>query len=115
MNDSNYISPALYVDGEWIAETGRSMPIMNPATGKQIGTLPLADAKLVDRALASANRGFAIWSKTPHDERTAIIYLCNPTNPQGAFADVRDGLAARVRAVAERYPLYADLGAPATV
>jgi glycine hydroxymethyltransferase len=41
--------------------------------------------------------------------------IAETLNPQGAFADVRDGLAARVRAVAERYPLYADLGAPATV
>ncbi len=36
-------------------------------------------------------------------------------NPQDAFAEVRDGLAERVRAVAQRYPLYADLGAPAAV
>jgi succinate-semialdehyde dehydrogenase/glutarate-semialdehyde dehydrogenase len=73
MKDTNYISPALYIDGEWISETGQSMPIMNPATGKQIGTLPLADAKLVERALTSADKGFAIWSKTPHEERAAIM------------------------------------------
>jgi succinate-semialdehyde dehydrogenase/glutarate-semialdehyde dehydrogenase len=73
MNDRQYISPALYIDGKWISETGHSMPIINPATGRQIGSLPLADAKLVETALASAERGFSIWSKTPHDERTAIM------------------------------------------
>ena len=36
-------------------------------------------------------------------------------NPQGPFAEVRDGLAQRVHTIAERYPLYADLGAPAAV
>jgi len=33
----------------------------------------------------------------------------------GSFEDVREGLAERVRVIAERYPLYADLGAPAAV
>ncbi len=36
-------------------------------------------------------------------------------NPQHEFAAVREDLAERVRAVAQRHPLYADLGAPAVV
>lgn len=75
MSAISYQSPRLYIDGEWVSRTARSMPIVNPATGLQIGTLPLADDALVARALAAAERGFALWSKTPHEERAAIMKL----------------------------------------
>ena len=42
-----------------------------------------------------------------------IIASC--LNPDGDFGSVRDGLSERVRVIAERYPLYADLRAPAAV
>ena len=42
-----------------------------------------------------------------------IIAAC--LSPDGDFAAVRDGLAERVRVIAERYPLYAELRAPAAV
>jgi glycine hydroxymethyltransferase len=36
-------------------------------------------------------------------------------NPDGSFEDVRGSLSERAAAIAERYPLYAGLGAPAAV
>ncbi len=51
-----------------------------------------------------------------HDDFAEVGTIIAATlNPGGDFAEVRDGLAERVRAIAERYPLYADLGAPAAV
>src|SRR5690606_22435044 len=70
---TQYRSPQLYVDGEWIAKTDEMMPIVNPATGDQIGLLPCADAAIVDAALASANRGFKVWSAMPLSERAKIM------------------------------------------
>ena len=68
-----YRSPRLYVDGEWIAETSEMVPIVNPATGARIGWLPCADAAIVERALASADRGFKVWSAMAHEDRAAIM------------------------------------------
>jgi succinate-semialdehyde dehydrogenase/glutarate-semialdehyde dehydrogenase len=73
MTDIAYTSPKLYIDGEWISDTAQTMSISNPATGSEIGRLPCADEALVDRALAAADKGFKIWSATPHEERSAIM------------------------------------------
>jgi glycine hydroxymethyltransferase len=51
-----------------------------------------------------------------HDDFAEVGTIIAATlNPGGAFTEVRGGLAERVRTVAERYPLYADLAAPAAV
>jgi glycine hydroxymethyltransferase len=41
--------------------------------------------------------------------------IATALNPDGSFEDVRGSLSERAAAIAERYPLYAGLGAPATV
>jgi glycine hydroxymethyltransferase len=47
------------------------------------------------------------------DEVGRIIAMA--LNPEGSFEDVRGSLTERAAAIAERYPLYAGLGAPAAV
>lgn len=69
----SYTSPSLFVAGEWIARTERMAPIYNPATGAKIGDMPLADAAIIDRALAAADAGFEIWRKTPLAERARLM------------------------------------------
>jgi glycine hydroxymethyltransferase len=41
--------------------------------------------------------------------------IASSLNPDGSFEDVRSELAERVRVIAERYPLYAELRTPAAV
>jgi len=58
--------PSLYmvIDGEQVSGGGRrTFPVVNPATGETIGQLPLADPADLDRALETAQRGFAIWRR----------------------------------------------------
>jgi succinate-semialdehyde dehydrogenase/glutarate-semialdehyde dehydrogenase len=71
--NTTYVSPRLYVDGAWIAQTDEMSPVVNPATGEQIGSLPCADEGIVARALASADRGFRLWSAMSLEERAAIM------------------------------------------
>jgi succinate-semialdehyde dehydrogenase / glutarate-semialdehyde dehydrogenase len=70
---NEYPELALYVAGEWITSTAQSADVVNPATGAMLGQLPLADAALIDRALASAEAAFATWAATPASERGAIL------------------------------------------
>ncbi|NBC36520.1 aldehyde dehydrogenase family protein [Novosphingobium sp. FSY-8] len=68
--------PDLYmvINGERVA-TGqrRTHAVLNPATGAVIGQLPLADAADLDRALAVAAEGFAIWRKSSAQQRAAVL------------------------------------------
>ena len=68
--------PDLYmvIDGERVGLGHRRQhAVVNPATGAQIGTLPLADAADLDRALAVAEEGFRIWRKASAAERAAVL------------------------------------------
>ncbi|GAA3392432.1 NAD-dependent succinate-semialdehyde dehydrogenase [Cryptosporangium minutisporangium] len=65
----------LYIDGEWTAgSSGRTEPVINPATEEVLGHVPLADAADLDRALAAAARGWRVWRDTPVLRRSAILH-----------------------------------------
>ena len=69
-----YPNTSLFIDGAWCAAaSGRTLPVMNPATGKQIGTLAHAERPDLDRALEAARKGFAVWRKISAFERSKIM------------------------------------------
>lgn len=64
----------LLVDGEWSAGSqGESLPLINPATEEQIGTVPCASMQDLDRALESADRAFRGWKKTTAAFRWEVL------------------------------------------
>ena len=69
-----YPNTQLFIDGAWCAAaSGRTLPVMNPATGKQIGTLAHAEKADLDRALEAARKGFDVWRKISAFERSKIM------------------------------------------
>lgn len=73
MDHPSYTPPSLFVAGEWIDETGQSIPVFNPATGQAMGQVPFATPEIVDRALDAAEPAFRLWRATPLAEREAIM------------------------------------------
>ena len=70
----NYPDVNLMIDNQWVpAEAGKTLPIVNPATGDVIGQLAHAEAADLDRALASAQRGFEVWKNVSAYERAKIL------------------------------------------
>ncbi len=69
-----YPQPQIFVGGseretrEYSADV-----IMNPATGVQIASLPIADADDVAAAVAAAETAFPIWSETAPVQRARIL------------------------------------------
>jgi succinate-semialdehyde dehydrogenase / glutarate-semialdehyde dehydrogenase len=69
-----YSDVALFIDGQWgKAAGGRTLPIVNPASGEAIGTVPHADKSDLDRALEAADKGFRAWRKVSAFERSKIM------------------------------------------
>jgi succinate-semialdehyde dehydrogenase/glutarate-semialdehyde dehydrogenase len=69
-----YSDVHLFIDGAWApAQGGGTLPIVNPATGEQIGTLAHAEVPDLDRALASAQAGFEVWRATSPTERSKVM------------------------------------------
>jgi len=69
-----YPDVSLHIDGSWTkASGGRSLPILNPATGDAIGQVPVAEKADLDRALAAADKGFQAWKKVSAFERYKLM------------------------------------------
>ena len=69
-----YDDVLLLIDGEWReAFAGERLPVVDPATEKQIGWVGLARIADLDAALAAAVRGFSAWRQTPPLTRARVL------------------------------------------
>ena len=69
-----YPDVKLLIDNVWCdADDGRTLDVLNPATGERIGSVAHATTGDLDRALAAAERGFTVWSKTSAHQRSDVI------------------------------------------
>ena len=55
------------------SSSGKTIDVLNPATGELIDTVPAATPEDVDRALEISKIGFEKWSKTPVAKRKEIF------------------------------------------
>jgi len=64
----------LWINGEYVdATSGETFTTINPATNAVIAEVQQANQNDVDRAVAAAREGFAVWSQMPAMERTRIL------------------------------------------
>lgn len=74
MSDLSYPNVQLFIDGRWVAsEAKRTIPVVNPATGSIIGTVAHAGQEDLERALAAADRGFALWRRVSAFDRYKVM------------------------------------------
>ena len=70
----SYTDTRLLIAGQWCdAASGKTIDVVNPATGQVIGLVAHAGIPDLDRALAAAQRGFEDWRKVPANERAATM------------------------------------------
>jgi succinate-semialdehyde dehydrogenase/glutarate-semialdehyde dehydrogenase len=69
-----YPDTQLYIDGSWRpARSGRTIPVLNPATEDVIGHVAHAGKDDLDEALDAAAKGFAAWRKVSAYERSKLM------------------------------------------
>jgi succinate-semialdehyde dehydrogenase/glutarate-semialdehyde dehydrogenase len=69
-----YSDVSLFIDGTWgPAAAGRTIAVVNPATGDTIGTVPHAATSDLDRALEAADKGFRTWRKISAFDRSKVM------------------------------------------
>ncbi len=70
----HYPDTQLLIDGRWCdSQDGRSLPVANPASGKQIGRVAHAGIPDLDAALRAAQSGFDRWRDVLPIERSKIM------------------------------------------
>ncbi|WP_305809637.1 MULTISPECIES: NAD-dependent succinate-semialdehyde dehydrogenase [unclassified Paracoccus (in: a-proteobacteria)] len=71
LNDPGLFRQAALIDGQWIARP--DMEVMNPATGRAMGTMPDCTADETAQAIAAAERAMLAWRKRTHAERADLL------------------------------------------
>jgi len=74
MTTPAYPSTKLFLDDQWCdAADGRSLAVLNPASGQEIGRVAHAGRADLDRALSAAEKGFATWRVMSAYDRSKIM------------------------------------------
>jgi succinate-semialdehyde dehydrogenase/glutarate-semialdehyde dehydrogenase len=70
----SYPNTQLFIDGHWRdASDGRSLAVLNPATGREIGRVAHATLADLDAAIAASQKGFRAWSEMAPAERSRVM------------------------------------------
>lgn len=70
----SYPNTQLFIHGQWRnAAAGKSIAVINPANGQEIGRVAHAEKSDLDAALAAAQRGFEIWRDIPAIDRATTL------------------------------------------
>ncbi|MFF6915386.1 aldehyde dehydrogenase family protein [Streptomyces sp. NPDC012466] len=64
---------SLFVGGSWAEPDGGHYAVIDPATGQTVGWAPQASRDQVLAACAAAREAFGPWSRTPPEERAAVL------------------------------------------
>lgn len=64
----------MYIDGKWTpASDGATRDIINPANLEKVGQVPIATPEDIERALASADRGWKEWREVDAWTRSGLL------------------------------------------
>ncbi|SNY37550.1 aldehyde dehydrogenase family protein [Paractinoplanes atraurantiacus] len=91
-----------WIGGAAVAGTsGRTIKVVNPATGEAVAETPAGTAAEVDLAVAAARAAFPAWAATAPAERAAVVRR------------IADGLKGRTEEIAAA--ITSEMGAPITL
>ena len=63
-----------YINGEWVEPVSDEiMPVLNPASGQQIGGVALGNEADIDRAVAAASAAFGRYGQSEKSERLDLL------------------------------------------
>src|SRR5919202_968801 len=64
-----------YVEGGWRPSSAtETLPVMNPATGEELGRVPLSPAAEIDAAAQAAARAYPAWRRVPVTDRVQYLF-----------------------------------------
>jgi len=74
ISDQGLLRTQAYVDGQWIdADSGETLAVIDPATGKTIAQIAKCGTAETHRAISAAERALVSWRQKTAKERTAVL------------------------------------------
>ena len=78
LKDPTLFKQQAYIAGAWVdADDGKTVAVTNPATGEQLGTVPMCGTAETVRAIEAADKAQRVWRDVPAKERAAILRKLN--------------------------------------
>jgi succinate-semialdehyde dehydrogenase/glutarate-semialdehyde dehydrogenase len=72
--DPSLLREKCFIDGQWVgADDNATMPVVDPATGGLVASVPLCGGAETKRAIDAAQRAFPAWRAKTAKERAAIL------------------------------------------
>lgn len=62
-----------YIGGDWVDSEGEVIDVVNPATGRTIGTVPISTKNEIDKAVKAAQEIWPEWRRTPPIARARCL------------------------------------------
>ena len=88
-NDAAVETLGHFIDGCRVDGGTRTQPVFNPALGRPVRAVSLADAATVDAAIASAAAAWPAWADTPPMKRAQVMFRFKALLEANADAIVR--------------------------
>ncbi|MEO6091403.1 MAG: NAD-dependent succinate-semialdehyde dehydrogenase [Novosphingobium sp.] len=74
MDYTHFLKQQCYIDGAWLdADSGKTVAVTDPGTGKQLGTVPGMGEAETARAIAAAERALPGWRAKTAGDRAKIL------------------------------------------
>jgi succinate-semialdehyde dehydrogenase/glutarate-semialdehyde dehydrogenase len=74
LDDPSLLRQQCYVNGAWLdAQGGATLPVHNPATGGQLGTVPAFGGAETEMAVTAAHAAFPAWAAKTAKERAVLL------------------------------------------
>ncbi|AZE99333.1 Succinate-semialdehyde dehydrogenase (NAD(P)+) [Pseudomonas orientalis] len=74
LQDPSLLAELAYVDGQWVAaDSGATLDILDPASGRLLARVPAMAAVDTRRAIVAAERAWPAWRARPAAERAALL------------------------------------------
>ncbi len=74
LSDQKLFRQQCYINGEWVgADSGKTIPVTDPASGETLGSVPRMGADETRRAIEAADRALPAWRAKTAKERATIL------------------------------------------
>jgi len=74
ITDQGLLRTQAYIDGEWVdADSGETLPVLNPATGETVAEIAKCGTNETRRAIEAAEKAIVEWRRTTAKERSIVL------------------------------------------
>ncbi|WP_062226338.1 aldehyde dehydrogenase family protein [Aureimonas frigidaquae] len=83
------LTGVLFIDGAFRPGKGAAVPVVNPATGQEVGTIPATEVDELNEAVDAARRAFTSWSRLNARKRADALHRLGDAIARDADAMAR--------------------------